>query len=318
MSTSMTIAHLSDFHLSAEHRRDRIKRARKALDYVKTLHVDHLVVTGDITANGDPADYRLARSLFASADLLDSRKLTVTIGNHDVFGGVHTAEDVLTFPNHCKATDEKAKVQEFGHAFRETFDRTLRHSEKRFFPFAKVIGDVALVGLNTVAAHSRFKNPIGSNGGVDDRSFELLVELLESPLLTSKRKIVALHHHFCKMRDVKPGTTHSVWGPIERQTMKLRGKSRLLKLFARTNVEMVLHGHVHESNEYCRDGVRFLNAGGSVLHDRSGDMHINIIRVGDSDIHAEIHRLPVESVSLPRNAATQEAARAIEAHHEAA
>jgi 3',5'-cyclic AMP phosphodiesterase CpdA len=242
----------------------------------------------------------------------------VTIGNHDVFGGVHTAEDVLTFPNHCRATDDKAKVRDFGHAFRETFDRTLRHSEKRFFPFAKVIGDVALIGVNTVAAHSRFKNPIGSNGGVDDKSFDLLVELLESPFLNAKRKIVALHHHFCKMRDVKPGTMHSVWGPIERQTMKLHGKSRLLKLFARTNVEMVFHGHVHESNEYSRDGVRFVNAGGSVLHDRSDDLHINIIRVSDSGMHAEIRRLPMESVSFPRTNSMPVLPRVVEAHHEAA
>lgn len=316
--TPMTIAHLSDFHLSAEHRRSHIRRARRALDYVKTLNVDHIVVTGDITANGYPADYRIARSLFASAGLLDSDKLTVTIGNHDVFGGVHTAEEVLTFPNHCKATDDKAKVREFGCAFRETFEHTLRQSGKRFFPFAKVVGDVALIGVNTVAAHSRFKNPIGSNGGVDDRSFDLLVELLESPLLHAKRKIIALHHHFCRMRDVIPGTMHSVWGAIESQTMKLHGKSRLLKLFAGTNVEMVLHGHVHESNEYSRDGVRFLNAGGSVLHDRNPDLHINIIRVSDAGVQAEIHRIPVESVSLLRNESLPDVPVAIEAHHEAA
>ena len=104
----LTIAHLSDFHISAEHRRNHIRRARRALEYARSLGVDHVVVTGDITANGDPADYRIARSLFASAGLLDAGRLTVTIGNHDVFGGVHTAEEVLTFPGHCRVTDDKA------------------------------------------------------------------------------------------------------------------------------------------------------------------------------------------------------------------
>jgi 3',5'-cyclic AMP phosphodiesterase CpdA len=298
--TPLTIAHLSDFHISAEHRRNHIGRARRALEYARSLHVDHVVVTGDITANGDPADFRIARSLFGSAGLLDAGKLTVTIGNHDVFGGVHTAEEVLTFPGHCKATDDRAKIREFGFAFGETFAHTLRHSDKRLFPFAKILGDVALIGVNTVAAHSRFKNPIGSNGAVDDRSFDLLVELLESPLLHAKHKIVALHHHFCRMRDVQPSAAHSVWGAIERQTMKLHGKSRLLKLFSRTSVEMVLHGHVHVSNEYCRGGVRFVNAGGSVLHDRDDDLHITFIRVNDAGCHAEIHRVPARPLSLPQ------------------
>ena len=291
MMTPYTIAHLSDFHLSAEHRRNHIRKTRRALEYAQSLGVDHVVVTGDITANGEPADFRIARSLFASAGLLDSRKLTVIIGNHDVFGGVHTAEDVLTFPKHCKMTRLDSRLRDFGNAFQETFDHTIRHSESRLFPFAKVLGDIVIIGVNTVAAYSRLKNPLGSNGEVDDHSFGILSGLLESPLLRGKRKIVALHHHFHKMRDVRGGTIHTVWGAIEKHTMKLRGKSRLLKLFAQTNVDVVLHGHVHESLEYTREGVRFLNAGGSVLHDRSRDLHVNIVRVSEEGCHVEVHRL---------------------------
>jgi 3',5'-cyclic AMP phosphodiesterase CpdA len=316
--TPITIAHISDLHLSAEHRRNHIRRTKRALEYIRSLDVDHIVVTGDITANGEPADYRIARSIFASADLLDSRKLTVTIGNHDVFGGVHTAEDVLKFPKHCEATDDKAKVREFGYAFRETFESTLRPSEKRFFPFAKIVGDTALIGVNTVAEYSRFKNPVGSNGSVDDRSFEQLTELLESPLLHTKRKIVVLHHHFSKMQEVKSGTMHSVWNAIEKHTMKLRGKGRLLKLFARLDVAAVLHGHVHESNEYFRDGVRFLNAGGTVLHDRSPDIHVNIVRVSDAGVQTEIHRLSAQSLAFPADSSVPVMLPVHEAQHHAA
>jgi len=297
--TPMTIAHLSDFHLSAEHRRNHIRKARRALDYALSLGVDHIIVTGDITANGDQADYRIARSLFASAGLLDAQKLTVLIGNHDVFGGVHTAEDVLTFPRRCKTTHYEIRVREFGNAFHETFDNTLRHSEKRFFPFVKILGQIAIIGVNTVAAHSRMRNPLGSNGEVDDHSYKVLSEMLDSPLLRDKRKIVALHHHFHKLRDVNPGTMHTVWGAIERHTMKLRGKSRLLKLFGRTHVELVLHGHVHESFEYMREDVRFLNAGGAILHDRSRDLHVNVVRITEEGCLTEIHRLAPKAGVLP-------------------
>jgi 3',5'-cyclic AMP phosphodiesterase CpdA len=286
-----TIAHLSDLHLSSQHRRLNIRRTRQALEYLKSLNVDHIVVTGDITANGDPGDYRIARSLFASSGLLDSRKLSLVIGNHDVFGGVHTAEEVLTFPRHCRATDYKAKQKDFGEAFHETFEHTMRFSMKRLFPYAKILGDVVVVGVNTVAEYSKFKNPFGSNGEVDDDSYKRLVDLLSSPFLAGKRKIVALHHHFSKIEESGLGTMHSVWGAIEKQTMKLRGKSRLIKLFAQSGVELVLHGHVHESQEYTRGEVKFLNAGGSILHDRNNDLHVNVVSLTDVGCFSEIHRL---------------------------
>ncbi len=296
MTSSITIAHLSDLHLSALHKRSHIRRTRRALDHLNALGVDHVVITGDITADGTPEDYRVARSVLASAGLLASPRLTVAIGNHDVFGGVHTAEDVLSFPGRCARTDDKAKLKEFGAAFQETFQGTLMPAEKRIFPFAKIIGGVALIAVNTVAPYSRVKNPLGSNGSVDDRSFEMLRDILADPVIRTRRKIIALHHHFHKMRETREGTVHSVWGAIERQTMKLRGKSRLLKLFAQHQVDLVLHGHIHRSAEYLRDGVRFLNAGGSVLHEADPDLHINLIRCTASGCTTEIHRIPFENL----------------------
>jgi 3',5'-cyclic AMP phosphodiesterase CpdA len=298
MTSPLTIAHLSDLHLSALHKRSHIRRTRKALEYVHALGVDHVVVTGDITADGTPEDYRIARSVFASAGLLNPSRLTVVIGNHDVFGGVHTAEDILTFPGRCARTDEKAKLSAFGTAFQETFQGSLMPFEKRIFPFARLIGDVAIITVNTIAPYSRVKNPLGSNGSVDDKSFDALSDLLGSAAIRSRRKIIALHHHFHKMREARAGAVHSVWGAIERQTMKLRGKSRLVKLFARNGVDIVLHGHIHQSVEYVRDGVRFVNGGGSVLHDESPDLYINIIRMHGSGTRVEIHRVPFEGVPL--------------------
>lgn len=298
MISPLTIAHLSDLHLSAVHKRSHIRRARRALDYVNALGVDHVVITGDITADGTPEDYRVARSVLASAGMLASARLTVAIGNHDIFGGVHTAEDVLSFPGRCARTDDRVKLKAFGAAFHETFEGTLMPAEKRIFPFAKVVGDVALITVNTVAPYARVKNPLGSNGSVDDRSFAALRDILADPTIRSRRKIVALHHHFHKMRETREGTVHSVWGAIERQTMKLRGKSRLLKLFAHHQVDLVLHGHIHRSAEYVRDGVRFLNAGGSTLHEDDADLHINLIRCTPSGCTTEIRRVPYAEVPL--------------------
>ena len=292
MTLPITIAHLSDLHLSAVHKRSHIRRTRRALDHINALGVDHVVITGDITADGTPEDYRVARSVLASAGMLTSSRLTVAIGNHDVFGGVHTAEDVLSFPGRCARTDDRAKLNAFGAAFQETFHGAIMPSEKRLFPFAKIIGDVAVIAVNTIAPYSRVKNPLGSNGSVDDRSYELLGELLMTPAVRTRKKIIALHHHFHKMRETRGGAVHSVWGAIERQTMKLRGKSRLLKLFTQHRVDMVLHGHIHRSMEYYREGIRFLNGGGSILHDENPDLHINILRSRATGWTTEIHRIP--------------------------
>jgi len=46
--------------------------------------------------------------------------------------------------------------------------------------------------------------------------------------------------------------------------MKLRRKKRLMKLFVKNNVELVLHGHSHEVKKYSRQGIKFINAGASV------------------------------------------------------
>ncbi len=66
----------------------------------------------------------------------------------------------------------------------------------------------------------------------------------------------------------------------------------MVRLFKKGGVELVLHGHLHESIEYIRDGVRFLNAGATVIRKGSSDLKVNFVRVSDEGIGTEIHTLP--------------------------
>jgi len=275
----MTIAHISDLHLSPEHHRKRIRRTRKLLEYATSVGVDHLVITGDIAANAEKRDLEMARAILKSSGWLDSRSLSIVIGNHDIFGGVHHAEDILTFPRHCKETEYERKVTDFHDHFHEAFDSCVRESRSHLFPYVKVIGDVALVGLNSVAEYSRVRNPIGSNGEVTAREFKTVEKILSSELLARKTTIVLIHHHFYKRAGEDGGTIHSIWNAIEGQTMKLRGKKKLLNLFARSGVDLVLHGHVHENLEYYRSGVRCLNGGGSVMENSGLDAKLHLISI---------------------------------------
>ncbi len=310
MMRPVTIAHIADLHLSGEHKRFTIRRVRALLDAIVRREVDHVVVAGDIAADANPKDFEIARRLFKNAGLLDPRRLTVVIGNHDVYGGVHHAEDILTFPRRCKETHYGKKVKEFREFFAETFEGCLFAADGRTFPFAKVLGNTAMIGVNSVARYSGVKNPVGSNGEVDDLEFKSIGDLLKDPLVRDKCKIVIIHHHFHKISAGPEGALKSAWGAIERQTMKLRGKSRLFDLFKDHGVSVVLHGHVHLSFTYERKELRFANAGGSVFGpEATRSTSYNLVRLLDGGAKTTLIRVPMDGLPPVAEPSSPEVAR---------
>ena len=75
--------------------------------------------------------------------------------------------------------------------------------------------------------------------------------------------------------------------------MKLRNKRRLFALFKEFDVDIVLHGHCHESKEYFRKGTRFLNAGATIKNNKH-DIKVNFLNLAKAKIDVY-----VESLSLP-------------------
>jgi 3',5'-cyclic AMP phosphodiesterase CpdA len=288
----LAIAHISDLHISAQHTLRNVTNARRVLEYIARLGVDHVVITGDIVANADPEDYRVARKILDSFGLLDPSRLSVVIGNHDIFGGVHVAEDLLTFPRRCRETDYGRTVDLFREYFREAFRNCFFVSPLSPFPYAKVVGDVLLIGANTVAPYSRFGNPLGSNGEIRGSQWSQLQRIVASDVFRNRRKVVLLHHHFSKQKHHQARGSNSVWNVVEAQTMKLRGKEPIMRLFRDNGVDAVLHGHVHESMEYTRKGIRFMNAGGATLGPDPSMLSVNVLRVGPRGTEAEIHAIP--------------------------
>jgi 3',5'-cyclic AMP phosphodiesterase CpdA len=299
MSGTFTIAHIADLHLSGEHKRFTLRRARRLLDAVVLHNVDHVVVTGDIAADADRRDFEIARRLFKSRGLLDPNKLSVVIGNHDIFGGVHSADDILTFPKRCKNTNYRNKVEEFGEYFHEAFGKCFLGSTSSLFPYAKILGDLALVGINSVARYSKVKNPVGSNGEVDNAELKSVRHLLQASHLRTKKKVILIHHHFNKMPPLGSGTLNSVWAAVERQTMKLRGKKRLIELFRETGVLLVMHGHVHVNSDYERKGVRFVNGGGSILGSNAPGVVFNLVRFTGDAVSVRVITVPEEEPTIP-------------------
>ncbi len=262
----MKIAHISDLHLDAVNKKENLKNAIQLFEYIDSNKFDHVIVSGDITENGDSRSFELARSTFQKFGLLHKDKLSLTIGNHDIYGGVFYAEDVINYPAKCRRINYYQKVREFAYYFRETFYGS-RQNNEYIFPYVKELDEVLICGINSVAFYSALKNPFASNGKISASNTARLEKFLTQLDEKGKKRIVVSHHHFSRYPVIDSASGNTIWQAIEKQTMKLRNKKKVIKRLIEMKTDLVLHGHLHENHEYSRKGIKFLNCGASVLGD---------------------------------------------------
>ena len=260
----MRIIHLSDLHLNAIFKRENIKKLKRTLAHIVKTGFDHLVVTGDISDNADEKEFLIFHKLLKKYNLLHSEKTSVVIGNHDIFGGVQTALDVVEFPKKCKNTNYDLRVKKFVEIFKELFENVIYADDNRIFPFVKIVGDHAFFGMNSIERYGRLKNPFASNGKVSEDQLSLLKKLADDERVSGLKKILMIHHHFYKKNVETTASENSLWNKIETFTMKLKKKKFIIKQLKIAQIEFVLHGHSHEMKDYTRKGIRFVNAGASL------------------------------------------------------
>ncbi len=278
----MRIAHLSDLHFTTFFKKNNLAGINYLLEYALNQGADHIVITGDLTDNADESDFLLLRQLFKKLDILDSQKLSLVIGNHDIFGGVQTAEDIFTFPEKCGKVNFSNQIKKFYNCFKETFYDCNYISASNVFPYAKILNGILFVGMNSNAEYSTSKNIFASNGSVSIDQFDETAKILEEFKNKTANKIILIHHHFNKIKVKGKNSFGSFWQNIEKQTMKLRKKKRLFNLFNRYEIDLVLHGHYHEMGEYKREGIRFLNAGGSLKNNSKNLIGLNFIDISQA------------------------------------
>jgi predicted phosphodiesterase len=265
----LKIAHISDSHVNERFHPEHLPRLKAVLEHaLDDQQADHIAFTGDITSNADERDLKACRLLFRDLGILSAERLSLVIGNHDIFGGPHLADELLQFPGRCSKRDYARHLK----LFHETFSETFAGSEAPGgspFPYAKVIGNVAVIGLNSVARQSALRNPVGSNGEIAERELDELVMLLkDKEIKHCDHRIVMVHHHLFRRKDESklhtPPETNRIIERIEQATLKLRGKGKLLKILNAGNVGMVLHGHVHFTAAYSRKGITCMNGAGAI------------------------------------------------------
>jgi len=248
------VAHISDTHVSPEYNRKNILKLKSLLSQIVDENYDHVVITGDIAGHGEERDFRSVRRILKYFGLLEYEKLTVTIGNHDIFGGVHRAEDLLSFGKHCRLVNYAQKIELFEKAFRETFPMKAYEAE-RVFPFVKIIGPLVFVGINSVRPFHPILNPVGSNGYVSERQLQAVERIFSHPSTDELTKIVLVHHHFDKYRPYSSSLADRLFHIFESGSLKLHRRKKVQSIFNSLGVNGVLHGHTHIEEIYSNAGI---------------------------------------------------------------
>ena len=291
MKSMFQIAHISDPHLSRQYYRENIKSFKMLLRSILDEGADHVIISGDIVSTADEDDYYLAREILSGNRLLDSSRLTIVPGNHDIFGGPHRAADILSFPQHIRSVDYARHTELFQNAFAETFLNVTRLEETSLFPFIKTTGPFNIIGLNSIPPWSFRHNPLGTNGMLDDRQFNSLEKLASSGILAGRTNIVAIHHHFNDLVQSEYDGSR-LWTKIESNTMRMKKRKKIIRLFQSLNVRYVLHGHLHRNEIYDRSGILFANGAGAVCDDPVKFLKYNILQYTDGFCSIRILQLP--------------------------
>lgn len=288
----MKMAHISDLHLNTEHKPKNLYYTQKLIEHALQQNIHHLVITGDITHNASEEDFKHMRRLLESFGLLHSQKVSLVIGNHDIFGGVHLAEDILTFPDRCRTVDDTNKIKQFQYYFYETFLDCYHPFKSELFPYAKIIGDIVLIGMNSIAPYSTIKNLFASKGRVDKLHLQGLRQISQWNKVKERLKVVLIHHHFGLTRKKEK---QNLLENIENHHMKLRKRKKIIRIFQSLGVDLVLHGHVHISNQYHKKGIHFVNAGATVEGFQRDFLYINFIEIAQQHIRVDIQQISKSS-----------------------
>jgi 3',5'-cyclic AMP phosphodiesterase CpdA len=294
----MRIAHLADLHVWSKYRPHSLDKVRRLIEAALDEGADHVVITGDLTHDADRDDFQGLRNLFHQYGLLNPEKLTIVIGNHDIFGGVHFFEEAFHFPNRCQNTDYLKKVIEFKEYFRETYEECYFPLLGRTYPFGKHIGDTLFIGMNSIANYSKVNNLFASKGKIYKKQ-RIGLEMILRKYRHAPKKIVLMHHHFNKNKHKHEEKIRGLIQNIENEAGKLRKKKKLLDIFKKHGVKLVLHGHLHESVSYQINNIHFVNAGGSVDKNQKGELRVNLIDVVDENVTIDIRTL-YKQIDMPK------------------
>src|SRR5437764_319517 len=181
-----TIAQLTDLHLLEDNHADRPlgprarlsllsfgrrldaaerkRRATSALAEARAQNVDHLLITGDLTEDGEPEQFEVLAEVLAESRIAPER-VTLVPGNHDAYADGGAYQKAMTGPLRSYAATSSIATA---------------------LPFR----DFTLVPVST-AFH---QSPLRSAGAIASTDLEALGKIAADPTLRSRPLVFAQHH----------------------------------------------------------------------------------------------------------------------------
>jgi 3',5'-cyclic AMP phosphodiesterase CpdA len=185
----------------------------RILDDARRLSVDHLIVSGDLTAYATHAEFQGARAALGDfAD--DPARCSVVPGNHDRY------------------SPEAVKGRWFEQAFPKLLQSDLpQYAQENGYPLVRLLGEeVAVIGLCSARVPPI---PGASYGFVGRKQRAALAALLQDGQVRD-RTVLAVVHHAPLLQTGEP----------DRLSHGLVDAEALLKLLSGPR-RALLHGHVH-------------------------------------------------------------------------
>ena len=184
---------------------------------MKAQAPDHVAVTGDLVNLALDAEIELARQWLEM--LGTGENVSVVPGNHDAY--VPGA-----FDKACRAWAPWMRG-----------DGQSQPVGRDTFPYLRVRGRIALIGVSTARATA----PFMANGYLREGQGQRLAALLEETGARGLCRVVMIHH------PPVPGAV-----PQHKRLFGIRCFGRIM---ARHGAELVLHGHSHEPSLFCLAGA---------------------------------------------------------------
>jgi len=185
---------------------------------IRANQVDHITVTGDLVNLALDGEIEMAKIWLEA--LGSGQDVSVVPGNHDAY--VPGA-----FDKTCRAW----------HAYMSSDDHA-GHVNRETFPYLRVRGNVALIGVTSARATA----PFMATGFFRPGQAERLARVLDEAKKRGLFRIVMIHHP--PVRDAVP------------QHKRLFGIRRFQRIVRQHGAELVLHGHSHQPSLFHIDGPK--------------------------------------------------------------
>ncbi len=222
----MRLGHLSDLHIADRRRYPRHglsgkdcdkhspRLGKQLLAALRESQVDHLVVTGDLTASGETSEFERV------ADLLrpwaEKGKLTAVPGNHDLW------------------TEHAAERARFLRAIGPDGRGMKRPASP--YPLAVPLSpEVVLVALDSARWG---EDPWRTPGRLGPQQLQATRDLVRQHAKEGRAVLLALHHHLVLPPERIPSDALVA-------RMPLADADKVVRLVAEMPVAAVLHGHRH-------------------------------------------------------------------------